>query len=107
MLYGKGAVSLATSQEVAKAGELARWIVMDSKLHPATRDDPVSLDLFPGGAPDPTVKVKIWGHRMWGRGGVMAGIALACSACLSHGSGHLHVPFPAPPACLCSAAPLL
>jgi hypothetical protein len=49
-------VSLATSQEVAKAGELARWIGMDSKLHPATRDEPVSLDLFPGGAPDPTVK---------------------------------------------------
>ncbi len=58
VLFGKDAVSLSTSKAVSKAGELARWIVMDSKLHPATRDDVVSLNLRPGGYADPTVKVR-------------------------------------------------
>lgn len=58
MLYGKGAASLSTSKEISKAGELARWIVMDSKLHPATRDERVSLNVCPGGEEDPTVKVR-------------------------------------------------
>lgn len=30
MLYGRDSVSLSTSKEVSRAGELARWIVMDS-----------------------------------------------------------------------------
>jgi hypothetical protein len=58
VLYGKGAASLSTSKEISKAGELARWIVMDSKLHPATRDERVSLNVRPGGEEDPTVKVR-------------------------------------------------
>ena len=31
---------------------------MDSRLHPATRDARVSLNLRPGGQPDPTTKVR-------------------------------------------------
>ena len=30
VLYGRDSVSLSTSKEVSRAGELARWIVMDS-----------------------------------------------------------------------------
>ncbi len=30
VLYGRESVSLSTSKEVSRAGELARWIVMDS-----------------------------------------------------------------------------
>ena len=32
VLYGPDAVSLSTSKEVSRAGELARWIVIDSKV---------------------------------------------------------------------------
>lgn len=56
VLYGRDSVSLSTSKEVSRAGELARWIVMDSGLHPATRDEVVRLNLRPGGKRDPTVK---------------------------------------------------
>ncbi|KAI7840859.1 hypothetical protein COHA_005451 [Chlorella ohadii] len=56
VLYGRESVSLSTSKEVSRAGELARWIVMDSGLHPATRDEVVRLNLRPGGKRDPTVK---------------------------------------------------
>ncbi|KAL4436128.1 hypothetical protein ABPG77_005576 [Micractinium sp. CCAP 211/92] len=56
VLFGPQAVSLSTSKEVARAGELARWIVMDSGLHPATRDDLVLVNMQPGGVQDPTTK---------------------------------------------------
>lgn len=59
MLYGREAASLSTSQEVSRAGELARWVVMDSRLHPATRDELVTTNRRPGGRPDPTVKVRL------------------------------------------------
>lgn len=58
VLFGPQAVSLSTSKEVARAGELARWIVMDSGLHPATRDDLVLVNMQPGGVQDPTTKVR-------------------------------------------------
>lgn len=35
VLYGREAVSLSTSKEVSRAGELARWIVMDSGVSEA------------------------------------------------------------------------
>lgn len=54
ILFGEEGVSLLTAKEVAKAGELARWIVIDSKLHPGSRDSPVLSNMRMGGADDPT-----------------------------------------------------
>lgn len=45
-----------TGKEIAKAGSLAKWIVIDSKLHPLTRDSPVMSNMVLGGQPDPTTK---------------------------------------------------
>lgn len=83
MLFGRDAVSLSTSKEVSKASELARWIVMDSKLHPATRDELVSLNLRPGGRPDPTVKVRGGG----GAAAVAPGCLQWCGGCVACGGG--------------------
>ena len=53
-LFGPDAVSLSTSKEVSRAGELARWIVIDSKVHPAYRGKPVLSNMAMGGGEDPT-----------------------------------------------------
>jgi cell division protease FtsH len=53
-LFGAEGVSLVTAREVARAGELARWIVVDSKLHPASRASPVLSNMRMGGGHDPT-----------------------------------------------------
>ncbi len=54
LLFGEEGVTLLTSKEIAKAGALAKWLVVDSKLHPATRGSPVMTNMHMGGADDPT-----------------------------------------------------
>jgi cell division protease FtsH len=54
MLYGQDGVTLLTSKEIAKAGSLAKWLVVDSKMHPATRGSPVMTNMHMGGTADPT-----------------------------------------------------
>eukprot|EP00887_Chlorella_sp_A99_P003900 scaffold11.g3900.t1 len=56
VLFGADAASLLTAREVAKAGELARWIVVDSKLHPAFQDMPVLTNMSMGREEDPTTQ---------------------------------------------------
>ena len=53
-LHGPGAASLSTAKEVSRAGELARWIVVDSKLHPAYQGKPMLPNMAMGGGEDPT-----------------------------------------------------
>ena len=54
LLYGQDGVTLLTSKEIAKAGALAKWLVVDSKLHPSTRASPVMTNMHMGDAADPT-----------------------------------------------------
>lgn len=54
IFFGAEGATLLTAKEVSKAGELARWIVIDSKLHPASRDSPVLSNMKMGGRKDPT-----------------------------------------------------
>eukprot|EP00889_Picochlorum_renovo_P004218 jgi/Picre1/31248/NNA_006602.t1 len=35
MMYGEDGVTLLTGKEISKAGSLAKWLVIDSKLHPS------------------------------------------------------------------------
>ena len=42
--------------QVARAGDLADWLVRKSMLHPAMRDVPVRYDMVMGGWPDPTTR---------------------------------------------------
>ena len=49
-------MAFLAGKEIAKAGSLAKWIVIDSKLHPLTRDSPVMSNMVLGGQPDPTTK---------------------------------------------------
>lgn len=56
VLFGPGSESLVTAKEISKAGELAKWIVIDSKLHPANRDSPLLVNMNMGGQRDPTTK---------------------------------------------------
>lgn len=56
MIFGDDGITLLTAKEIAKAGSLAKWIVIDSKLHPLTRDSPVLSNMVLGGKPDPTTK---------------------------------------------------
>lgn len=42
--------------QVARAGDLADWLVRKSMLHPAMRDVPVRFDMVMGGWPDPTTR---------------------------------------------------
>lgn len=58
ILYGADGASLLTAKEIAKAGELAKWIVIDSQLHPSTRDSPVLTNMRMGGGNDPTTAWK-------------------------------------------------
>ncbi|KAG7666975.1 hypothetical protein KSW81_000723 [Nannochloris sp. 'desiccata'] len=58
ILYGSDGASLLTSKEIAKAGELAKWIVIDSQLHPVSRDTPVLTNMRMGGGNDPTTAWK-------------------------------------------------
>jgi hypothetical protein len=89
VLYGKEGVSLTTSKEVSRAAELARWIVVDSKLHPANRDNLVMSNLLMGGYEDPTTLVG-WegGQAAPGAGGRPASVSgapvepqCACGQC--------------------------
>lgn len=43
-------------RQVARAGDLADWLVRKSLLHPAMRDLPVLYDMMMGGRPDPTTR---------------------------------------------------
>lgn len=54
IFFGAEGATLLTAKEVSKAGELAKWIVVDSMLHPASRDSPVLLNMKMGGRKDPT-----------------------------------------------------
>ena len=54
LIFGPENVSLLTAKEVSRAGELARWIVVDSKLHPRNRDSSVLSNMVLGGKDDPT-----------------------------------------------------
>ena len=54
LLYGQDGVTLLTSKEVAKAGSLAKWLVVDSKMHPATRKSPMMTNMHMGDKADPT-----------------------------------------------------
>lgn len=56
IIYGKDGVSLSTSKEVSAAAEVARWIVVDSKLHPLNRNKPVMGNLQMGAYEDPTTE---------------------------------------------------
>lgn len=58
VLYGKEGVSLTTSREVSRAAELARYLVVDSKLHPLNRDSPVTANMLLGGEEDPTTEAS-------------------------------------------------
>ena len=42
--------------QVARAGDLADWLVRKSMMHPAMRDVPVRFDMTMGGWPDPTTR---------------------------------------------------
>lgn len=55
VLFGPKAVSMSTSREIAKAGELATWLVAYSKLHPLFRDG-FMYNKTMGGRRDPTVQ---------------------------------------------------
>ncbi|KAK9845418.1 hypothetical protein WJX81_006080 [Elliptochloris bilobata] len=53
--YGRRGVTLSTSKEVSRAGDLAHWLVRKSTLHPALRRVPLSYSMRMDGRPDPTV----------------------------------------------------
>ena len=44
------------ARQVARAGDLADWLVRKSTLHPAARDTPVMYDMRMGGYADPTTR---------------------------------------------------
>ena len=48
LLYGEDGVTLLTSKEISKAGALAKWLVVDSKLHPASRNSLMMTNMFMG-----------------------------------------------------------
>jgi len=54
LLYGEDGVTLLTSKEISKAGALAKWLVVDSKLHPASRNSLMMTNMFMGDKSDPT-----------------------------------------------------
>lgn len=51
-----GRVTNAVVWQVARAGDLADWLVRKSMMHPAMRDVPVRFDMTMGGWPDPTTR---------------------------------------------------
>lgn len=53
-LWGEEAASLSTGREIGLATEIARWIVVDSMVHPAYRNGIVLSNLRLGGQHDPT-----------------------------------------------------
>ena len=57
MLFGRGHASVKTSREISKAGELARWVVIQSGLHPINRDDVVMPTDDDDGRTDQLTKV--------------------------------------------------
>lgn len=42
---------------MARAGDLADWLVRKSMMHPVNRDLPVLTDMVMGGHPDPTTRM--------------------------------------------------
>lgn len=62
MLFGEEGVTLLTGKEIAKAGALATWLVVDSKLYPATRDSAMATNMYMGGEQDPTTKWEDTSH---------------------------------------------
>lgn len=56
VVYGPESVTLGTSKEVAKAGDLAYYLVAQSNLHPAFRHIPVVMRMKMGGGDDTTVQ---------------------------------------------------
>lgn len=56
VLFGKQGVTLGTSKEVSRAGDLARYLVVGSSLHPKFRDSPVLYAMRMGGRRDPTTR---------------------------------------------------
>ena len=63
LLYGQDGVTLLTSKEVAKAGALAKWLVVDSKLHPANRASPMMTNMHMGDKADPTTSWQDTQHE--------------------------------------------
>lgn len=58
MIHGEEGATLLTGKEISKAGALAKWLVIDSKLNPSSRDSPVLNNMNMGGESDPTTA---WG----------------------------------------------
>lgn len=56
VLYGKEGATLSTATEIAKAGELAHWLVRHSTLHPAFRAHAIHYSMVMGGVMDTTTK---------------------------------------------------
>ena len=56
VLYGKRGVTLSTAKEIARAGDLAHWLVRTSTLHPAFRNHALHYDMIMGGQYDSVTK---------------------------------------------------
>ena len=54
VMYGQNGATLLTARDVARAGDLAKFIVVDSQLHPRSRDSPMLSNMVMGGEHDPT-----------------------------------------------------
>ncbi len=82
VLYGKEGVSLITSREVSRAAELARWIVVDSKLYPRNRDQPMMSNMVLGGYEDQTTTVGGPGQGGEVASCVVSAACVWCSCCV-------------------------
>lgn len=56
VMFGPESVTLGTAKEVAKAGDLAYYLVAQSDFHPAFRHIPVKLRMQMGSQGDTTLK---------------------------------------------------
>lgn len=57
-IFGPDGASLSTGRELGLASELARWLVVDSTLHPDYRNTVLRSNMTLGGYPDPTTEVR-------------------------------------------------
>uniref|UniRef100_A0A1D2AAW6 AAA+ ATPase domain-containing protein n=1 Tax=Auxenochlorella protothecoides TaxID=3075 RepID=A0A1D2AAW6_AUXPR len=55
-IFGPDGASLSTGRELGLASELARWLVVDSTLHPDYRNTVLRSNMTLGGYPDPTTE---------------------------------------------------
>ena len=62
LIYGQDGVTLLTSKEISKAGALAKWLVVDSKLHPSSRSSPMMTNMYLGDKEDPTTSWQDTSH---------------------------------------------